>query len=152
LASVRRSASDLVVGFEHRENAERLLREFRERLAAFGLELDPEKTRLIEFGRLAQVNRQERGESKPETFTFLGSTHYCAMTPNGHFVIRRKTMGQRMRATLHALKVTLRERLHEPVNAVGQWLKRVVDGCYRYHAVPENLRVLRRFRDRLCTR
>jgi hypothetical protein len=74
------------------------------------------------------------------------------MTPNGHFVIRRKTMGQRMRATLHALKVTLRERLHEPVNAVVQWLKRVVDGCYRYHAVPENLRVLRRFRDRLCTR
>jgi RNA-directed DNA polymerase len=147
---VVRYADDLVVGFEHREDAERFLREFRERLAAFSLELHPEKTRLIEFGRFAQANRHKRGEGKPETFTFLGFTHYCAIASTGHFVIRRKTMGQRMRATLHALKAKLRERLHEPVNAVGQWLKRVVDGYYRYHAVPDNLRALWRFRNRLC--
>ena len=146
---VVRYADDLVVGFEHRENAEQFLREFRERLATFGLELHPEKTRLIEFGRFAQANRQQRGEGKAETFTFLGFTHYCATNSKGHFVIRRKTMVQRMRATLHALKAKLRERLHEPVNVVGQWLKRVVEGYYRYHAVPENLRALRRFRDRL---
>jgi RNA-directed DNA polymerase len=58
-------------------------------------------------------------------------------------------MGQRMRATLRAIKAQLRQRLHEPVNAVGQWLKRVVEGYFRYHAVPENLRALRRFRERL---
>ena len=146
---VVRYADDLVVGFEHREDAERFLREFRERLAAFELELHPEKTRLIEFGRFAQGARQQRGEGKPETFTFLGFTHYCATNSRGHFVIRRKTMGQRMRATLQAIKAELRKRLHEPVNAVGQWLKRVVEGYYRYHAVPENLRALRRFRERL---
>ncbi len=89
---VVRYADDLVVGFEHRENAERFLREFRERLATFGLELHPEKTRLIEFGRFAQANRQQRGEAKAETFTFLGFTHYCATNSKGHFVIRRKTM------------------------------------------------------------
>jgi RNA-directed DNA polymerase len=55
-----------------------------------------------------------------------------------------------MRATLHAIKAKLRQRLHEPVNAVGAWLKRVVSGYYRYHAVPENQRALWRFRDRLC--
>jgi group II intron reverse transcriptase/maturase len=147
---VVRYADDLVVGFEHREHAEQFLRAFRERLAAFGLELHPEKTRLIEFGRFAQVNRQQRGEGKPETFTFLGFTHYCATNSKGHFTVRRRTIAQRMGATLHKLKDKLRERLHEPVNAVGQWLKRVVEGYYRYHAVPENLRALRRFRDRLC--
>jgi RNA-directed DNA polymerase len=147
---VVRYADDLVVGFEQREDAERFLREFRKRLASFALELHPEKTRLIEFGRFAQVNRQQRGEGKPETFTFLGFTHYCAMTPNGHFVTRRKTIPQRMRATLHAIKAKLRQRMHEPVNAVGAWLKRVVSGYYRYHAVAENQRALSRFRDRLC--
>jgi hypothetical protein len=146
---VVRYADDLVIGFEHREDAERFLREFRERLADFDLELHPEKTRLIEFGRFAQGARRQRGKGKPATFTFLGFTHYCATNSKGHFVIRRKTMGQRMRTTLQAIKTQLRKRLHEPVNAVGQWLKHVVEGYYRYHAVPENLRALRRFRERL---
>jgi RNA-directed DNA polymerase len=132
-----RYADDLVVGFEQRADAERFLSEFRERLASFALELHPEKTRLIEFGRFAQVNRRQRGEGNPETFTFLGFTHYCATNSKGHFVIRRKTMAQRMRATLHAIKAKLRQRMHEPVNAVGAWLKRVVSGYYQYHAVPE---------------
>ena len=74
---VVRYADDLVVGFQHRTDAERFLREFRERLAKFGLELHPDKTRLIEFGRFAVRNRKQRGEGKPETFTFLGFTHYC---------------------------------------------------------------------------
>src|SRR6266481_107015 len=65
---------DLVVGFQHRTEAERFLEEFRERLAKFGLELHPDKTRLIEFGRFAARDRKQRGEGKPETFTFLGFT------------------------------------------------------------------------------
>jgi RNA-directed DNA polymerase len=145
-----RYADDLVVGFEQREDAERFLSEFRKRLASFALELHPDKTRLIEFGRFAQVNRQQRGERKPETFTFLGFTHYCATNSKGHFVVRRKTVPQRMRVTLQAIKAKLRQRMHEPVNAVGGWLKRVVSGYYRYHAVPDNLGALRDFRDRLC--
>jgi hypothetical protein len=70
------NADDLVVGFESRTEAERFLREFRERLAKFGLELHAEKTRLIEFGKHAERVRKQRGEGKPETFTFLGFTHY----------------------------------------------------------------------------
>ena len=70
-------ATRLVVGFQHRTEAERFLREFKERLAKFGLELHPDKTRLIEFGRYAARDREQRGEGKPETFTFLGFTHYC---------------------------------------------------------------------------
>jgi RNA-directed DNA polymerase len=148
---VIRYADDLVVGFQDRQDAERFLREFGERLGKFGLELHPEKTRLIEFGRFAQANREQRGAGKAETFTFLGFTHYCWTNPRGGFAVRRKTMPKRMRAKLQELKGELRKRVHEPVGEVGQRLKRVVDGYYRYHAVPDNLRTLGRFRDRLCT-
>ena len=75
-----RYADDLVVGFEHRADAERFLSEFQERLAKFGLELNSDKTRLIEFGgaRLAQKNRRRVAKGEPESFTFLGFTHFDA--------------------------------------------------------------------------
>jgi len=147
---VVRYADDLVAGFQHRAEAERFLREFPERLAKFGLEIHPEKTRLIEFGRFAEANRNERGEGKPETFTFLGFTHYCGRNSKGSFVVWRRTAAKRMRAKLLQLKQELRRKMHEPVGVVGEWLKRVVQGYYRYHAVPGNIVVLGKFRDRLC--
>ena len=105
---------------------------------------------MIEFGRFARVNRKQRGEGKPETFAFLGFTHYCGASPKGHFVVGRRTVAKRMRAKLLLLKQELRRKMHEPVGVVGEWLKRVVEGYYRYHAVPGNIAVLGRFRDRLC--
>jgi RNA-directed DNA polymerase len=147
---VVRYADDLVVGFEHRADAERFLEQFQKRLAKFGLEVHPEKTRLIEFGRFAQVNRKRRGAGKAETFTFLGFTHYCGTNSKGYFVVWRRTAAKRMRAKLQAIKQELRRKMHEPVGVVGEWLKRVVTGYYRYHAVPGNTLVLGRFRDRLC--
>src|ERR1017187_3450470 len=147
---VVRYADDLVVGFEHRAEAERFLREFRERLAKFGLELHPEKTRLIEFGRFAARNRKQRGEGKPETFTFLGFTHYCGKRrSSGTFIVWRETAKKRMVAKLHAIKAELPRGMHEPVASVGEWLKRVTLGYYQYHAVPGNLDHLRVFMHRL---
>jgi RNA-directed DNA polymerase len=91
-----RYADDAVPGFQHRDEAERFLAEFRERLAKFGLELHPEKTRLIEFGRYATERREKRGEGKPETFNFLGFTHICGTShKTGYFTVKRKTMGKR---------------------------------------------------------
>ena len=110
---VVRYADDLVVGFQHRTDAERFLEEFRERLAKFGLELHPEKTRLIEFGRFAARNRKQRGEGKPETFTFLGFTHYCGQRrSNGAFIVWRKTAKKRMVAKLQLVKAELQRRKH----------------------------------------
>jgi RNA-directed DNA polymerase len=147
---VVRYADDLVVGFENRIEAERFLQAFRERLAKFGLELHPEKTRLIEFGRFAARDREKRGEGKPETFTFLGFTHYCGKRrSNGSFIVWRKTAKKRMVAKLHAIKAELRLRMHEPVADVGAWLRKVVNGYYRYHAVPGNLDRLSVFGQRL---
>jgi group II intron reverse transcriptase/maturase len=148
---VVRYADDLVMGFQQRADADRFLKEFRERLAKFGLELHPEKTRLIEFGRFAEANRKRRGEGMPETFSFLGFTHYCGKNSKGYFFVGRATTAKRMRAKLQAVKQELRRHMHEPVAVVGQWLKRVVEGYYRYHAVPENRPALNRFRNRLCS-
>jgi len=145
-----RYADDLVVGFEHRTDAERFLREFGERLAKFGLEMQPDKTRLIEFGRKAVARRRARGEGKPETFTFLGFTHYCGVNSKGYFVVWRRTAGKRMRSKLQQIKQELKRRMHAPVAVVGQWLRSVTSGYYRYQAVPGNVACLRNFRERLC--
>ncbi|HEX4164849.1 MAG TPA: hypothetical protein VHZ55_05190 [Bryobacteraceae bacterium] len=143
-------ATRLVVGFESRAEAEAFLKAFRERLAKFGLELNAEKTRLIEFGRFAAPNRQQRGEGKPETFTFLGFTHYCGKRRgNGAFIVWRKTAKKRMNAKLRAIKAELRYRMHQPVALIGAWLPKVVVGYYQYHAVPGNLDRLRVFGQRL---
>jgi RNA-directed DNA polymerase len=146
---VVRYADDLVVGFEHRAEAERFLREFRERLAKFGLELHPDKTRLIEFGRFARASRQGRGEGEPESFAFLGFTHTCGTNSRGHFTIWRQTVRKRWEAKLQQVKQALRERMHEPVSRVGGWIARVRNGFYQYHAVPGNGASLRRFRERI---
>ena len=109
-----------------------------------------EKTRLIEFGRFAAPNREQRGEGKPETFTFLGFTHYCGKRRgNGAFIVWRKTAKKRMIAKLRVIKAELRFRMHEPVALVGAWLQKVVVGYYQYHAVPGNLDRLRIFGQRL---
>jgi group II intron reverse transcriptase/maturase len=135
---VVRYADDLVLGFENRADADRFLAEFRERLAKFGLELHANKTRLIEFGRYAARNRQRRGEGKPETFTFLGFTHFCGQLTTGPFIVWRITAKKRMVAKLKAIKAELRLRKHHRTIEVGAWLRKVVLGYYQYHAVPGN--------------
>jgi RNA-directed DNA polymerase len=141
-----RYADDFVMGFQHRSDAERCLQELRGRLAKFGLELHPDKTRLLEFGRFAAERRSQRGQGKPETFTFLGFTHYCGTTRQGAFTIKRQSAGQRMRTKLQSLRERLWQRLHQPLAEVGRWLRSVVQGWFNYHAIPGNSPCLDRFR------
>ncbi|MCA1700606.1 MAG: group II intron reverse transcriptase/maturase [Actinobacteria bacterium] len=133
-----RFADDYVAGFEHRDDAERFLHDLRERFARFALELHPEKTRLIEFGRFAAERRQARGLGKPETFGFLGFTHISAKTKGGRFMLKRVTDSKRMRAKLSEVKTELMRRRHLPIPAQGQWLASVVRGHLAYYAVPSN--------------
>ena len=147
---VVRYADDFVLGFEHRADAERFLEQLRERLAKFGLELHPDKTRLIQFGRQAMANRKQQEANKPETFDFLGFTHMCERNgKTGHFNVRRKTARKRMAAKLKAIHQQLRQRRHEPIADTGKWLQSVVQGYFHYHAVPGNTRTLGRFRHRV---
>ena len=142
-----RFADDYVAGFEHREDAERFLSDLRDRFAQFGLELHPDKTRLIEFGRYAAENRARRGDRKPETFDFLGFTHICAKTRNGRFKLKRITIKKKMRAKLSSVKTEIRRRWHHSIPEQGRWLASVLAGHYRYYGVPDNIRALQAFRE-----
>jgi RNA-directed DNA polymerase len=145
---VVRYADDGVLGFEHREDAERFLEQLQERLRKFGLELHPEKTRLIEFGRYAAERREKRGEGKPETFNFLGFTHICGTNhKTGNFTVHRKTIGKRMAARLKELRAKLRQRMHESPKRTGRWLAQVVRGYFQYHAIPGNWARLTAYRN-----
>jgi group II intron reverse transcriptase/maturase len=145
---VVRYADDFVIGFESHSEAVACLEELRTRLAKFGLKLHEGKTRLIEFGRFAIERRARRGEGRPETFDFLGFTHQCAKTrERGWFAIHRHSVAKRMRATLQAIKVKLRKRMHRPLGETARWLRSVVQGWLNYHAVPSNSNRIGRFVD-----
>ena len=139
-------ATRLVVGFQHRQEAERFFAELRERFAKFGLALHPEKSRLIEFGRFADRDRCGRGDGKPASFNFLGFTHLCGKTRAGQFTLRRQTMRTRLQAKLKSLYEELRRRRHEPIPEQGAYLRSVVGGHTRYYGVPGNGPALSAFR------
>ena len=141
-----RYADDFIVGFQHEADARRFLDEMRKRLQEFALSLHPDKTRLIEFGRLAAANREQRGLGKPETFNFLGFTCMCGKSRQGFFLLKRKTRRDRMRAKLRMVKQEMRRRMHQPIPEQGRWLWHVVRGYFNYHAVPMNTRALAVFR------
>src|SRR5208283_2760669 len=141
-----RYADDFVMGFQHRDDAEQCLRALRKRLADFGLELHPEKTRLLEFGRYAAERRKKRGEGAPETFNFLGFTHICGKTKDGRYTVVRQTIRKRLQAKLNAVKAELERRMHDPIPEVGKWLRSVVSGHIRYYGVPLNGPALTTFR------
>jgi RNA-directed DNA polymerase len=142
-----RYADDFVIGFQHRADAQRLQRELEERMQRFGLEMNSEKTRLIEFGRFAIDNRAKRGEGKPETFDFLGFTHICAKTrKDGYFTVKRKSISKRLRRKVKKVGEKLNRMRHAPVPDQGKWLRSVIQGFFNHHAVPGNRDALDAFR------
>src|ERR1700746_280550 len=143
---VVRYADDLVAGFEHEDDARRFLDAMRERFVAFSLSLHPVKTRVIEFGRRAAVNRKNRGVSRPDTFAFLGFTFICSKSRRGFFQLQRKTRRDRMQTKLQEIKAELRRRMHQTIPDQGHWLRQVVTGHFAYYAVPTNSRSLSAFR------
>ena len=140
-----RYADDFVVAAQYRGDAERFLQDVQARFAQFGLRTHPDKTRLIEFGRFAAANRRKRGQGNPETFDFLGFTHYCREKRNGRFGLGRKPVGKRMRRTLQALRAALRRHMHRDVYETGRWLGQVLRGWLQYYAVPTSYRSLGNF-------
>ncbi len=150
---VVRYADDTIVGFEHQHEAERFLADLKARLVRFGLALHPDKTRLIEFGRSAIANRHARGLGKPESFDFLGFTHYCATRRSGSgFVLGRKPVAKRMRAKLREIKEQLMTIRHERTERQGRWLCQVLRGWMAYYAVPMSGSAISAFRHHMIER
>jgi group II intron reverse transcriptase/maturase len=144
-----RYADDFVIGFREESDARRCLADLKERLIKFGLELHPEKTRLIEFGRYAEERRAKRGEGLPETFDFLGFTHISGKTRRGDYTIHRRTSRKKFQAKLADLKERLSRNKHTDLAQTGGWLASVIRGWYQYYAVPGNYARLRQFRDEI---
>jgi len=140
-----RYADDFAVGFQDGRDATRYRHDLEERLRRFSLELHPDKTRLIEFGRFAAERRARRGLGKPETFDFLGFTHTCGKARSGSFLLVRLTIGKRLRAKLKQIKTEVMLRRHLPVPEQGRWLARVIRGYLAYHAIPGNTWAIQAF-------
>jgi RNA-directed DNA polymerase len=121
---VVRYADDVVLGFQHESDARRFLDAMRARFEEFALQLHPDKTRLIEFGRFAAAGRGKRGLGKPETFNFLGFTFICGRSRRGNFLLKRKSRRDRVRAKLKEIKEALWRRMHRPIPEQGAgWRK-----------------------------
>ena len=144
-----RYADDFIVGFQYYKDAVRFRRELKSRLLKFNLNLHPQKTSLLEFGRFASKDREGRGKGRPETFDFLGFTHICGTTKAGRFKLKRKTMSQKMKRKIAELKQELRKRLNNRISEVGKWLRSVLLGHYRYYGVPGNLGSMYGFREQV---
>jgi len=150
---VVRYADDTVYGFQYYRDGERFLADLHARLAKFALGLNPDKTRLLEFGKFAAERRASRGLGKPETFDFLGFTHICGRKQDGTgFQLVRKTARQPMKAKLRAIKAELRRHMHADIDEQGRWLGSVLRGYFAYFAVPTNHQALSAFRHHVIVR
>ena len=147
-----RYADDIVVGFQKEADARQFRVDVAERFAKFGLELNPEKTRLLSFGRRAAARGRRNGQGKPETFDFLGFTHVCGRSRRGKFQLLRLTSRRRLQRKLGEVKTELRRRLHRPVPEVGRWLGSVIQGHINYYGVPLNYAALSSFRHQVIRR
>ncbi|MCL2451016.1 MAG: group II intron reverse transcriptase/maturase, partial [Polyangiaceae bacterium] len=142
-----RYADDFVMGFQREQDARAMRADLSERLARFGLELHPDKTRVIQFGRFAREDRQRHGHGKPETFDFLGFTHIAGISREGRFQLKRRTSRKKRRAALARLRDEVRKRRHHRVAEQHAWLSSVLRGHDQYYAVPTNMRALSQFHD-----
>jgi group II intron reverse transcriptase/maturase len=147
-----RYADDFVMGFQHEQDARAMREALASRLAKFGLELHPDKTRVLRFGRFARQDAGLDGRTRPETFDFLGFTHIAGVSRGGAFQLHRRTSRKKRNAKLASLKDELRARRHDPVPAQLTWLSSVLRGHYGYYGVPTNYRALHQFRERVRAR
>jgi len=149
---VIRYADDAVLGFKHYGEASQYRYALNQRMAKFGLRINPKKTRLLRFGRFANERCAERGIRKPETFDFLGFTHFCTFSHSGKFKVGRRTSRKRLYKQIKAVQVELRRRLHAPIKETLQWLKLALQGHLNYYGVPGNVRLLHLYKVELIKR
>jgi group II intron reverse transcriptase/maturase len=142
---VCRYADDMVIGFQNEDDARRLLEALKDRFAGFGLAIHEGKTRLIAFGCAVARRREAAGLRRPETFDFLGFTHYCGKTRKGRFVVKRKTQARRLSGKLKALGQQMARCRHMPLAVQHRWLCQVLRGHYGYYGVTFNYRALTAF-------
>jgi len=132
-----RYADDFVCCFQYRDDAEMFYANLKARLAKFKLEIAGEKSKIIEFGRFAEENLAKKGD-KPDTFDFLGFTHYCGKSQNGKFRVKRTTSKGKLKSKLKKIKGWMRENINKPVVELIKELNVKLDGHYNYFGITDN--------------
>ena len=140
-------ADDFVATFQYKDEAERFLKEVAKRFAEVGLELEPEKTRLVEFGRFAEERRSKRGEKRPETFDFLGFTHYCAKSRTGYFCVKRKTSSKKFRDKVRAMVQFIKNNRHVRVSDLIRAVNLKLRGHFQYYGISDNFAMISTFKE-----
>ena len=135
-----RYADDFVCCFQYESDATSFYAELKERLAKFNLEIAEDKTKVIKFGRVAN-----EGETKAETFNFLGFTHYCSTSRSGSFRVKRRTMNKKFRLSLRRCKEWLKKCRHFPISEIRNKLNEKLRGHYQYFGMTDNYKALERF-------
>jgi group II intron reverse transcriptase/maturase len=146
-----RYADDIITCFQYEDDGKKFKRALEQRLARFNLTLHPKKTKLIEFGRFACDNYQQKKQGKPETFDFLGFTHICSKRrKDGKFTVRRQTIAKRQKAKLNEIRQWLKMNSHRSIKEQGEKLRSVIQGAMNYYGVPGNLTAISAFRTEIC--
>ena len=138
-------ADDFVCCFQYREEAEAFYERLKRRMRHFGLELEEEKSRLIEFGRFAEERRKRNGSGKPETFTFLGFTHYCSQSRNGKFRVKRKTSRKKFAKKCREVHRKIAEMRTMPLRQMIGKVNQILVGYYHYYVITDNSKALSDF-------
>lgn len=121
----------------------------KKRMGNFGLSLEEEKSRLIEFGRFAEYNRAKRSESKPETFDFLGFIHYCSHGKSGKLRVKRKTSKKKFSHKCKEVHKLIGEMRTLPVKEIVKKLNQILVGYYHYYGITDNSKAIASFRYRV---
>lgn len=138
-------ADDFVACFQYRSDAEVFYEHLKRRMKHFGLELEESKTRLIEFGRFAESNRKDRGDGRPETFSFLGFTHYCSHSRTGRFRVKRKTNKKKLAKKSRETNALIRDMRNLPIRKMVKKLNEILVGYYHYYGITDNSASLNSF-------
>ncbi|PHJ38036.1 RNA-directed DNA polymerase, partial [Desulforamulus profundi] len=144
-AHIVRYADDFVCCFQYEHEAKRFYYELIKRLEKFNLNIAPEKSKIIEFGLFAARNVKKRGENKPETFDFLGFTHYCGVSQNGKFRVKRKTSRKKYQGALYRMKQWIKANRTTPVSILLEQIKPKLVGYYRYYGITDNGPMIHRY-------
>lgn len=138
-------ADDFVACFQYKSDAEVFYEHLKRRMKHFGLELEESKTRLIEFGRFAESNRKDRGDGRPETFNFLGFTHYCSHSKTGRFRVKRKTNKKKLAKKSKEINALIRDMRNLPIKRMVKKLNEILVGYYHYYGITDNSASLNSF-------
>ncbi|WP_163057017.1 group II intron reverse transcriptase/maturase [Acidithiobacillus ferrooxidans] len=144
-AHLVRYADDFVACFQNEADARQFLEELTERLAQFDLEVEPTKTAILCFGDMAPAFCKREGLRRPQTFNFLGFTHFVARSRSGRFLVGRKTQGERMRKKLREMNVRLAHMRTQGGKAMMEYVRRHLQGHLQYYGVSGNSRSLRQY-------